>query len=90
MVEEETGIFPPGTVEVWGGPSWDQLTKLTTLTPDQPKLKSPHEMTAVTGTVKPQLVSCLKLVAKPLKQIPDWHPNKGKPALLLVDEVFIN
>lgn len=90
MEEEETGIFPPGTVDVWGGPRWDQLKKLTTITPGMPYLKSPHALKTVTGTFSPQAVSCLKIVARPLKQLPAWHPNKGKPGLLLVDEIFLN
>ena len=90
MVEEETGIFPPGTVEVWGGANWDQLKKLTVITPELPIQKSTPVLKAVMGTFSPQRVSCLKIIAKPVKQLPDWHANKGKPALLLVDEVFIN
>lgn len=90
MVEEETGIFPPGTVEVWGGDSRDRMKLMATLRPDQPIQKSTPELKAVTCAFPPQTVSYLKIIAKPVKQLPDWHANKGKPALLLVDEVFIN
>ena len=90
MVEEETGIFPPGTVEVWGGDSRDRMKLMATLRPDLPVQKSTPILKAVACTFRPQTVSCLKIIAKPLSQLPDWHANKGKPALLLVDEVFIN
>ena len=90
MVEEETGIFPPGTVEIWGGNSRDQMKLLATIKPDQPLKKSAPVLKAVTCSFTSQAVSYLKIVAKPVGQIPSWHPNKGKPALLLVDEVFIN
>ena len=90
MVEEETSIFPPGTIEIWGGEDEKSLRKLTTLTPDMPGKKSPHELKALVASFPPQLVSCLKIIARPLKKIPAWHPNKGNQALLLVDEVFIN
>ncbi len=90
MVEEETGIFPPGTIEIWGGENEGNLRKLTTLTPTMPVKKSPHELQALVASFPPQSVSCLKIIARPLKEIPAWHPNKGKQALLLVDEVFIN
>ncbi|GAB2568749.1 c-type cytochrome domain-containing protein [Spirosoma areae] len=90
MVEEETGIFPPGIVEVWGGARRDQMKLLATLIPDQPIKKSPPVLKAVTCTMKPYLISCLKIIARPVKELPVWHANKGKPALLLVDEVFIN
>ena len=90
MVEEETGIFPPGAVEVWGGVSRDRLKLIATLRPDLPAQKSTPILKAIACTFRPQTVSCLKIIAKPLGQLPDWHANKGKPALLLVDEVFIN
>jgi uncharacterized membrane protein len=90
MVEEETSIFPPGSIEIWGGENEDNLRKLTTLTPQMPVKKSPHELKALVASFPPQPVTCLKIVARPLKEIPAWHPNKGKQALLLVDEVFIN
>lgn len=90
MVEEETGIFPPGTVEVWGGNSREKMKLIATFKPDQPIKKSPPVLKAVKCTFNPQTVSFLKIIAKPVNQLPDWHANKGKQALLLVDEVFIN
>ncbi|WP_020601654.1 c-type cytochrome domain-containing protein [Spirosoma spitsbergense] len=90
MVEEETSIFPPGSIEIWGGENEESLRKLTTLTPDMPVRKSPHELKALVASFPPQPVACLKIIARPLKEIPAWHPNKGNQALLLVDEVFIN
>ena len=90
MVEEETGIFPPGVVEIWGGDSRDRMKLIATLRPDQPVKKSTPALKAVTCAFNPQTVSCLKIIAKPVSKLPDWHPNKGKSALLLVDEVFIN
>lgn len=32
----------------------------------------------------------LKVVAEPLKYIPNWHPGKGTKAFLFVDEIVIN
>ncbi len=90
MVEEETGIFPPGVVEVWGGASRNKLKLLGTVKPDQPIKKSTPILKTATCTFSPQTVSYLKIIAKPVSQLPNWHANKGKPALLLVDEVFIN
>ena len=90
MVEEETSIFPPGTIEVWGGTNEKNLRRLTTLTPGMPVKKSPPELKVLVASFPSLSVSCLKIIAHPLKEIPAWHPNKGKLALLLVDEVFIN
>ena len=90
MVEPETGIFPPEIIEIWGGSSRNQLKLIATMHPDMPALKSEHILISIACTFKPQTVSCLKIIAKPVPKIPDGHPNQAKPALLLVDEVFIN
>jgi hypothetical protein len=90
MVEEETGIFPPGTIEIWGGNSRDQLKLIATARPDQPVKKDTPTLKAVVCSFKPQTVSFLKIIAKPVNKLPNWHANKGNPGLLLVDEVFIN
>lgn len=89
MVEEETGVLPPGIVEIWGGNSRDQMKLLGTLKPAQPAKKEFHELKAITCSFKPQIVSFLKIIAKPAA-IPDEKTGKTKPGLVLVDEVFIN
>ncbi|WP_338875417.1 c-type cytochrome domain-containing protein [Spirosoma sp. SC4-14] len=90
MVEPETGIFPPSVVEIWGGNRRDQLRLIATINPSQPTAKSSPALKAVLCPVKSQQVSFLKIIAQPVKKLPDWHPNKGNSGLLLVDEVFIN
>ncbi|HEV7346952.1 c-type cytochrome domain-containing protein [Telluribacter sp.] len=90
MVEPETGIFPPAAVEVWGGTSESGMKLLSTLKPRVPTKDTKPSLTAYEVTFKPQTVSYLKIVAKPLAKRPEWHSGKGKPALLLVDEVFVN
>ncbi|MCP1385684.1 c-type cytochrome domain-containing protein [Runella salmonicolor] len=90
MEETETGIFPPESIEVWGGNSPDQLKKIAVIKPSIPTKYRTHLLQAVGGKFKPQTVSYLKIVAKPLSKMPEWHGGKGKPALLLVDEMFFN
>lgn len=90
MVEPETGIFPPSVIEIWGGNSREQMKLIATKRPDMPVKKSDPVLKAIECTFQPQTVSYLKIVARPVSQLPDWHGSKGKPALLLVDEVFIN
>ncbi|GAB3316175.1 chitobiase/beta-hexosaminidase C-terminal domain-containing protein [Larkinella ripae] len=89
MIEEATGIFPPGSVEVWGGDTRDNLKLLSTVKPKMPSKGDEHSLTNVTCTFKPQTVAYLKIVAKPCT-LPEWHGGKGKPGLVLVDEMFIN
>ena len=90
MEEEETGIFPPEVIEIWGGNTRETLKLIATMKPEQPTQKRPHRLKAITCTFAPQTVSYLKIFAKPVSKIPAWHPSKGSKALLLVDEVLIN
>lgn len=90
MVEEDTGIFPPALVEVWGGPDRANLKLLAKFTAAMPVKGDKPSLKLIEGKFKPVTVSYLKIVAKPVAELPKWHRNTGKPALLLVDEMFIN
>lgn len=90
MEETETGIFPPESVEVWGGTSKEKLKLLTTIKPSAITKARPHLLRSIEGKFKAQSVTYLKIVAKPLQKIPEWHGSKGRTALLLVDEMFLN
>ncbi|WP_449436423.1 hypothetical protein [Pedobacter steynii] len=39
---------------------------------------------------EPRNVSCIKIVGKNFKKLPEWHPGKGQPAWLFIDEIFLN
>jgi len=90
MEEVETGIFPPESVEVWGGTGNGKMKLLTTLKPSIPTKQRPHLLMALEAKFKPQSITHLKIIAKPLQKIPEWHGAKGRVALLLVDELFLN
>lgn len=90
MIEEDTGIFPPELVEVWGGTHPDKLKLLTKFKPTPPKKGDKPTLKLAEGKFAKQSVTYLRIVAKPVGSIPDWHRSKGKKALLLVDEMFIN
>ncbi|GAB4041322.1 c-type cytochrome domain-containing protein [Spirosoma jeollabukense] len=90
MIEPETGIFPPEAIEIWGGNSRDQMKLIGRTKPSLPTKKSDPNLAEIECTFKPHTVSFLKVVAKPVAKLPEWHSSKGKQALLLVDEVFIN
>ena len=55
-----------------------------------PKETRFHELYAIDVKFKPTIFSELKIIAKPLEKIPQWHGAKDKRALLLVDEIFLN
>jgi uncharacterized membrane protein len=90
MIEEDTGIFPPALVEVWGGTDRANLKLLTKFKAPMPAKGDKPTLKTIEGKFNPQRVTYLKIIAKPLVEMPAWHRKKGQKALLLVDEMFIN
>lgn len=90
MVETQTGIFPPESVEVWGATIENQWKLMAKFKPAIPKENFPHTLPLIGTRFKPSTVKYIKIVAKPLEKIPGWHPSKDKRALFLVDEMFFN
>jgi uncharacterized membrane protein len=90
LVEMETVIFPPAAIEVWGGDSEHNLRLLGKVTPKHPKDYIKPYIETFECTFKPERISFLKVIAKPVMKIPDWHRAKDRPALLLIDEIFVN
>ena len=91
MEELATGIFPPESVEIWGRNSPTAPFKLVQKTkPIIPKEIRTHLLYTVDVPIKSKVFNELKLIAKPVEEIPEWHNSKGKKALLLVDEILIN
>jgi len=84
-------IFLPAGVEVWGGTDQNHLKLLSTLKTGAPKKSDPFALIPLECKLKSeQKISCIKLVAQPLKSVPAWHPAKGKPGWVFLDEVFLN
>ncbi len=90
LIETETSIFPPATIEIWGGPSPTQLKLITRMKPEHPKDYRKPFIQLIECIMPQQKISFLKIIAKPVMKLPGWHKNKDKPALLLVDEVLVN
>ncbi len=82
MVEEKTGIYPPATVEIWGGENPDKLKLIATMKIPVPE-KGTYHITLSETQFKPTTISCLKIVAKP-------HQKEKHRYLLLIDEMFLN
>jgi uncharacterized membrane protein len=90
LIETETSIFPPASIEIWGGTSDGKLALITRFKPELPKTYNKPFIKLVDCTFKPQNVSSLKIIARPVMKLPDWHKGKDRPALLLIDEILIN
>lgn len=84
-------IFPPTRIEVWGGANEKSLKLLKVITPEVPKKDIPGaENLVYEAGFEPQQLSCIKVVAKPLSRIPDWHAGKGGKGWLFIDELIVN
>jgi hypothetical protein len=90
IVDIGSFIFPPTRLEVWGGPDEHHLKQLGTLTPVQPDKIAPAYLTDYRIEFPPQKISCLKVIADPVKKLPDWHPGKGMPGWIFFDELLVN
>jgi hypothetical protein len=82
-------IFPPKRIEIWGGTSANNLSRLVTYSPEQPADTRGRQLTPIVVSFAPSSVKYLKILAAPVI-LPSWHPEKGKKGYVFVDEVFVN
>ena len=90
LISANGGYFPPSSIQVYGATQnakWDLLTTINSVMPNK---ESKQEIKALYASFKPQTLKYIKIIAKPVRKLPMWHPAKGQPALLLVDELLIN
>lgn len=88
MVEEKTGIYPPMSIEIWGGDSPKNLSLLKKFSPSLPVKDETASLKFVEGVFKPCKLSYLKIIAKPYSNSKD--KEKKKKYFILVDEMFLN
>jgi hypothetical protein len=77
-------------VELWGGSSEEDLRLIARVNITLPTVYRKPYIELFDVTFEAQEVSWLKIVAKPVMKLPEWHKNKGRPAFLLVDEILVN
>lgn len=91
LVDIGSFIMPAAELQVWGGNDAAHLKLLKTLHPEQPeKIGTPAYRSGYNCEFNPLNVKVLKIVARPLKKLPSWHPGKGEPAWVFLDELFLN
>ncbi len=88
-------LFPPASVEVWGGHDEHSLKLITKLQPEQPSHMESTRNDAIVLPLDGQAHPFIKLVATPLRELPKWHPSnnpktKDKRAWFFVDEIIFN
>lgn len=90
LVEPSNIIFPPSSVEIWGGNDPNALKIIGKMSPRQPTQEGKPYIELISCDVIPFEGKFFKVVAKPIEKIPNWSKRKGGAALLLVDEMFVN
>ncbi|MFN7120362.1 MAG: c-type cytochrome domain-containing protein [Saprospiraceae bacterium] len=80
--------FPPMQVEVWGGADTTHMKPLASIIPKQPTTYEPTEITGIRVPLPPSDFPYYRVLARPLKRVPDWHYEKQYGARIAVDEVF--
>ena len=80
-------IFPSPSIEIWGGESPGQLEKLKVLKFIAPEGPEPKRMQIHQLEFEAKKVKYLQVRAKNYGILPDWHPGKGNPTWLFIDEI---
>lgn len=83
-------IFPPQTVEVWGGMDQKELKLLGKIKPAQPVNGDFSKLLELVVDFPETRLKCLKVVATPVASLPEWHGSKGKPGWVFVSEVVVD
>ncbi len=83
-------VMPPALLEVWGGTSEKNMQRLARLVPQQPDSTGPAYLHGYDCNFKPASIRFLKVIAVPVAKLPPWHPAKGQPGWVFVDELFVN
>jgi len=84
-------IFLPTGIEVWGGPDAAHLKLLSKIKTSPPKKDDAFALQGMECKLADaRTIACLKIIAKPLQQLPAWDPVKNQPGWVFTDEVFLN
>ncbi|MCB0633760.1 MAG: chitobiase/beta-hexosaminidase C-terminal domain-containing protein, partial [Lewinella sp.] len=81
-------IMAPEQVEVWAGNNPQQLRLVKSFRPEMPGDYLPNEVKGLDVHIPATADSCFKIVAQPIKKLPNWHQGKGDRAWIFFDEVY--
>lgn len=83
-------VFPPASIEVWGGTNEKALKLLAHIKPAQPDSSGPSYLRGYDCNFQPVNVQFIKVVAVPVNRLPAWHPGKTQQGWLFTDEILVN
>ena len=82
-------IFPPAAIEIYISENGNNFYKIAKKEFDKPAEDTPTGQLFFDIDFKKETSRFLKIVVKSQPAIPDWHPGKGTPAWLFIDEILI-
>ena len=83
-------LFPPKSIEIWGGTDQNNLKFLGKTAPEMPSTYHPPGINYVRASFIPATIQYLKIIAHPVYRMPAWHSSKGNPARMLISEMVVN
>jgi uncharacterized membrane protein len=83
-------IFPPASIEIWGGNDAEKMKLLGKLSPPQPTRLGPGGSHSLDVSFTPTEVSYIKIITVPVAKLPAWHPGKGEKGWVFIDEILVN
>lgn len=94
LVNMGSYIFPIVSIQVLGsndGKHFVEINKTGFAALDKDSPKAMNETQSFYCKInKPAPFKFYKLVVQNLKKLPEWHPGKGTPAWIFMDELFLN
>lgn len=81
-------LLPPQSVEIWGGNDSLHMMPLASKTFPLVEKDMPTEVSNVSLNFPASSYKYYKIKALSTDKLPDWHYNKHKEIILLIDEIF--
>lgn len=83
-------LFPPSSVEVWGGNDPGKLHLLKRVIPEKTREGAKNANIPLECNFDPVAMKYIRVRAIPLPSIPSWHHARGEKGHFFIDELFIN
>src|SRR3546814_8027150 len=90
VIKTRAHLYPPFSIEVWGGGPCEEATRLNKKSVDPPKEHQPASKQFYDCPLEGRQVTHLRIVVTPLEKLPAWHDPNGNPAWIFVDEILLN
>jgi len=86
----EQHIFLPVSLEVWVGPDKAHLSLLRKILNPIPAKNEPNILVQQAISFPPTAMKCIRIIAKPIPSLPEWHKSKGKKGWAFLSEIVVN